>query len=152
MIFFWSPFPTKRSTNTPPKFGENSEQIRDENSKIRETFDLQLLWPKKQRHKNSMGLLNQGQMKGQSRIWRGEILAFQAKSMLFNPCFLGQILALLGKSVLFNPCFFGLQISPFLANKARISWNTTAFRAILVPKSKDQCLQARIQAPFFVKS
>ena len=48
--FFWSPFPTKRSTKTPRKFGENSEQnwgrkCGPKISKIRGTFVLQLFWP-----------------------------------------------------------------------------------------------------------
>ena len=32
VIFFWSPFPTKRGTKTPQKIRENSEQISGKNS------------------------------------------------------------------------------------------------------------------------
>ena len=49
--FFWSPFPTKRSTKTPQKIGGKfgakfGEKFGTEIWKIRGTFVLQLFWPK----------------------------------------------------------------------------------------------------------
>ena len=52
MNYFWSPFPTKRSTKTPQKnrgiFGAKfGAKLGTEIRKIWGTFVLQLLWPNK---------------------------------------------------------------------------------------------------------
>ena len=57
MNFFWSPSPTKRSTKNPRKIrGKFGAKFGAKIRKIRETFVLQLLWPKKKSAEIGHGL------------------------------------------------------------------------------------------------